>query len=99
MTWRLSDLADRDLSLVYLQGIERFGFAQAEKYFDELQAALDRLALYPQTGRLRREVEPPVRMLPFRAHLIFYDIEEDGIVIVRIRHGFENWWSENTIHD
>ncbi len=99
MRWRVSDSADRDLTQLYLQGIERFGFAQAEKYFDDLHAAFDRLAAYPNAGRLRQEVTPPVRMLPFRSHLIFYDIEDDGVVIVRVRHGFEDWWSEGPIRD
>ncbi len=94
MKWRISESADRDVGNIYLQGIERFGLAQADRYFDDFHAAFDRLATYPTLGRLRHEVSPAVRMLPFRAHLIFYDIEDDGILIVRVRHGFEDWWSE-----
>ncbi len=94
MRWRLSESADRDVANIYLQGIERFGITQADKYFDDLHATFDRLGTYPNSGRVRYEVYPAVRMLPFRAHLIFYDVEDDGVLIVRVRHGFEDWWSE-----
>ena len=99
MRWRLSGPANRDIIQIYTQGVEHFGFAQVEKHLDELNAVFDRIAVYPQLGRLRHEVAPPARMIPFRSHLIFYDIGEEEILILRIRHGFEDWWSESSSGD
>ncbi|MGX5711033.1 type II toxin-antitoxin system RelE/ParE family toxin, partial [Brucella lupini] len=42
--------------------------------------------------RAREEISPPVRVHPFKAHLIIYQIEVDGTVFVfRVRHAFEDW--------
>jgi len=94
MTWRLSEAADLDITHLYLQGIERFGFAQAERYFDDLHEAFNRIAAYSKIGRLRTDVATHLHMLPFRAHIIFYDVEDDYVLIVRVRHSLEDWWSE-----
>ncbi len=99
MKWRLSGPANRDIIQIYAQGVERFGFAQAEKYMDDLDAAFDRLASYPEAGRLRHEVSPAMRVVPFRSHLIFYDVADSELLILRVRHGPEDWWSEGFIHD
>ncbi len=99
MKWRLSGPAHRDLIQIYVQGVERFGFAQVEKYVAELHSAFDRLSLYPNSGRWRYEVEPPTRMIPFRSHLVFYEVAKDEILILRIRHGYEDWWSEDLSYD
>ena len=46
-------------------------------------------------ARQRRELSPPMRIHPFKAHLLIYRIEEDGdILIVRVRHGHEDWTDE-----
>lgn len=38
-----------------------------------------------------------MRIHPFKAHLVVYRIEEDGdILIVRVRHGHEDWTSETS---
>jgi len=99
MKWRLSGPAHRDAIQIYVQGAERFGFAQVEKYLADLHAIFDRLTVYPKSGRLRHEVSPPVRMMPFRAHLIFDEISDDEILILRVRNGHEDWWSEDLFHD
>lgn len=39
------------------------------------------------------EYSPVVRVHPYRAHVIVYQIENGGIVIVRVRHGHEDWES------
>ncbi|PBB64827.1 plasmid stabilization protein ParE [Mesorhizobium sp. WSM4312] len=47
-----------------------------------------------QTGLYHEQLFaiPPMRIHPFKAHLVVYRIEADGhILIVRIRHGHEDW--------
>lgn len=46
-------------------------------------------------ARERQELSPPMRIHPFKAHLVVYHIEEDGdVLIVRVRHGYEDWTGE-----
>lgn len=42
-------------------------------------------------ARVRGEFEPPVRIHPWKAHVIVYVIEGDDILVVRVRHGREDW--------
>lgn len=72
-----------------------FGLAQARRYHDELFATFDLIAANPGMARERHELSPPMRIHPFKAHLVIYRIEEIGsILIVRVRHGDEDWASE-----
>lgn len=69
-----------------------FGRFQARKYHDELFAVFDLLAANPLMARERHELSPPMRIHPFKAHLVVYRIEENGdVLIVRVRHGHEDW--------
>lgn len=43
-------------------------------------------------ARERAELSPPVRIHPFKAHLVVYLSEsETDILIIRVRHGHEDW--------
>lgn len=65
---------------------------QARRYHDDLFAVLDHIAANPRMTRERKEISPPARIHPFKAHLIVYRIEENGaIFVIRIRHGREDW--------
>ncbi|WP_235819077.1 type II toxin-antitoxin system RelE/ParE family toxin [Brucella pseudogrignonensis] len=56
---------------------------------------LDLIAKNPQMAREREEISPPVRIHPFKAHLIIYQIEQNGaILVIRIRNAFEDWISD-----
>ncbi|MCA0338113.1 MAG: type II toxin-antitoxin system RelE/ParE family toxin, partial [Proteobacteria bacterium] len=42
------------------------------------------------------EISPPVRIHPFKAHLVVYRIKEDGSVfVIRIRHSHEDWAADS----
>jgi toxin ParE1/3/4 len=72
-----------------------FGSAQARRYHDELFAIFDLIAANPRMARERYELSPPMRVHPFKAHLVVYRIEEGGdILVVRVRHGHEDWAGE-----
>lgn len=96
MTYRLSARAAEDLIQVYLEGVRLFGEAHAEAYHRDLAAVLELLSENPKLARERGEISPPVRILPFKAHLVVYVMDEDGgILVVRIRHGHEDWARED----
>jgi toxin ParE1/3/4 len=42
-------------------------------------------------GISRNGASPPVRLHPYRSHMIVYLLREDDILIVRILHGRQEW--------
>ncbi|KPF92160.1 plasmid stabilization protein ParE [Novosphingobium sp. AAP83] len=78
---------------MYLAGLEQFGVAQADRYHDGLERMFAFLAQTPRVARMREELNPPVRARPFKAHIIVYDETDDGILVLRVRHGREDWIS------
>lgn len=91
--FQLAARADDDVDAIYAAGIEMLGIAHADRYFAGLTAAFTFLADNPLAARLRHEIEPPVRVWRYKAHMIFYEIDGDGILVLRVRHGREDWTS------
>ena len=92
MGFRLSLAAEEDIIHIAEQGVRLFGIAQARRYHEELFAIFDLIAANPRMARERQEISPPIRIHPFKAHLVVYRIEAEGrILIIRIRHGHEDW--------
>ena len=86
MKVRLSKQADRDLMDIYKYSFREFGEAQAERYYSSLWECFEFLAGHPHIGRLRLEFQPPARSHHHQKHVIFYDLAEDDILIIRILH-------------
>ena len=91
MTFRTTRRADQDIIDLYVYGASQFGSPQAERYHAGLLALFDLLASNPFIARLRTEFSPPVRLHPYRAHLIVYVEDGQGILIVRVLHGRQDW--------
>lgn len=92
MRFSLSVEAEEDIIAIAEQGVCMFGTAQARRYHDDLFTVFDLIAANPRMAREREEISPPVRIHPFKAHLIVCRIEEGGaIFVIRIRHGHEDW--------
>ncbi|TRC71024.1 type II toxin-antitoxin system RelE/ParE family toxin [Mesorhizobium sp. WSM4307] len=92
MGFRLSVAAEEDIIAIAEEGMRLFGAEQAGLYHEQMFAILDLIAANPRMARERHEISPPMRIHPFKAHLVVYRIEADGhILIVRIRHGHEDW--------
>ena len=87
--WSLA--ARADLRAIYATSVELFGFSQADVYAASLKHAVERIGDFPKIGRYRDDVVPPARVIPHKAHVIFYDLEDDGVVVIRIRHAHEDW--------
>lgn len=83
--------ADADIEEILFKGAMQFGLQVADQYKRELNRTLDFLRLYPEASRERLEFSPPVRIHPFKAHVIIYRVSDDTVEIIRIRHGREDW--------
>lgn len=81
-----SNAAKDDLIAIYLYGFLNHGERQAELYQQALKAKCEFLAANPKLYRQREEFTPPVRMYPYKKHLILYIIKDSHILIVRILH-------------
>lgn len=94
MRFSLSVEAEEDIIAIAEQSARMFGAGQAKRYHDELFALLGLIASNPRIARERDEINPPVRIHSFKAHLVVYRIEDDEkIFIIRVRHGHEDWAS------
>jgi toxin ParE1/3/4 len=92
MPFSLSVQAEEDIVSIAEEGIRIFGAVVAKRYHDELYALFELIAANPRMARERLEISPPVRIHPFKAHLVVYRIEEnESIFVIRIRHGHEDW--------
>lgn len=91
MTYRTTVEADRDIIEIYVLGAQQFGVAQSERYVDELFDTFELLAENPLMARERRELNPPMRLHPYHAHLIAYLVRDGDILIVRVLHGRQDW--------
>ena len=80
--------ASRDIDEIYLYGLINFGEDQADLYSEKMKnLILETLCRNPEIGRLDTRVNPAIRRFDFESHVIFYDVTEAEIVIVRILHG------------
>ena len=87
----LAEEAEGDLEAIGA-GIGHDSPRRAQSFVGELGARCLKLAdqprAYPLVPRYERLA---VRRRPWRDHLIFYQIEEDRIVVVRILHGSQDY--------
>ncbi|HEY7885810.1 MAG TPA: type II toxin-antitoxin system RelE/ParE family toxin [Cellvibrionaceae bacterium] len=96
MGYYLSKKAEQDVVDIFVRGVATFGIYQAEKYHELLASALQILSDNPFVAFERTELSPPVRIHPFKSHVIIYLIDSNGdIFIVRVRHGHEDWRNTN----
>jgi toxin ParE1/3/4 len=93
--YRLTKAASDDIAHIYLAGLGLFGLTEADKYHAGLTAAFEFLVSCPRIARLREEIDPPVRACPCQSHLTVYELEtDDTIITLRVRHGREDWMSD-----
>lgn len=75
-----------DLQEIAAYTRERWGASQAERYGEELELAIQQLALTPGIGRERRGLMQGLRSFPVAQHIAFYVQRKDRITIVRVLH-------------
>ena len=92
MAFQLTVQAEEDMVGIAEAGFRVFGETEALSYHQQLFEMFELIAANPYMARERNEITPPVRVHPFKAHLIIYVLtESDEVLIVRIRHSHEDW--------
>ncbi len=86
MQLEISLAAGRDIEEIYLYGFLSFGERQADIYAHKLEDCFHIIMENPNIGRLDIRVNPAIRRMEFESHVIFYDVFDAKISIVRILH-------------
>lgn len=89
--YRLSPAAQIDLSDIWDYTVAMWSADQADAYLRGLGEKLQVLCSHPEIARERTEIDPPVRLQPYRSHLIIYRIEDDHLAIIRVVHNRQHW--------
>jgi toxin ParE1/3/4 len=87
---RYSERAEADLMTIGRSIEEATGGAVAERFMDRLIAAVETLEFRPHRQRVRAEFGFQVRVLRFRSYMVFYDIIDRTVQIIRVLHGRQN---------
>lgn len=74
-----------DLDAIFDFGVADHGADTASASVRSIDAVLDRLRAYPVLGPLDK-VRAGLRSIPAVEHRIFYRIEGDAIIVVRVLH-------------
>ncbi|GAA0811219.1 type II toxin-antitoxin system RelE/ParE family toxin [Colwellia asteriadis] len=85
-TYRLSFLAEEDLYKIISTTMNLWGNEQAKVYAQNIDAALIKLAQYPDFGRERNEIYKDAKSFPVEKHIVFYQASDNGIDVARILH-------------
>jgi len=83
---RLTPEADSDLTDILEYTFVRWDEAQMNEYAETLYEALGHLAVFPDLGRSRSDLEPALRSYPAGDHIIFYRATDDELIVRRIVH-------------
>lgn len=86
MRLRIGRLAAADVDEIFEYGLLNHGPEAAIAYLDRIEAKYRLLLDYPRSGRADPELADGLRSLSCASHRIYYQIEDDVILIRRIRH-------------
>jgi len=82
--YRLTLAADADIDRLFIFGFETFGLEQANKYVSGLYEHLDDLAKNPKHWPAVEHLRAGCRRSVYSSHSIYYRIDSNEIVIMRI---------------
>ena len=87
-SYRKTRRTDEDLKEMYRYTRRMWGRAQAELYIRGLEQRFRVLADNPLAGIAREDLQPEgLRSVVHHSHVIFYQPQPYGVLIVRVLHG------------
>ena len=79
--------AESDLIDIWRYSFGQRGELRADKYLDELDSGIRRLADNPEIGMKRDYVRDGYRVLFVSSHAVYYTLTPDTVHIIRVLHG------------
>ena len=83
---RLSPAAEADLEDIDGFGGDAFGSEVADRYSRGFREVFDLLRRHPQIGVPQSGLGRRVRSTPHRSHRIFYEVDGEVVLVLRIFH-------------
>ncbi|HLK28905.1 MAG TPA: type II toxin-antitoxin system RelE/ParE family toxin [Puia sp.] len=93
----ISKKAISDLEDIWLYTADKWSIEQADRYYNLIFDEISFICKNPKTGKEMEHVRKSYRAAKVKSHLIFYKIENNTIMIVRILH--ERMDIENRLND
>ena len=85
--YRLTPQAERDLEEIWFYTFENWSAEQADRYHNQIMAAIEGLADGSRQGRAIDDIRTGYRKLAVASHFLFYRIADAGMIdIIRILH-------------
>ncbi|MGB0429050.1 MAG: type II toxin-antitoxin system RelE/ParE family toxin [Bacteroidia bacterium] len=84
--YTFSQKAIKDLNSIWNYTVETWSEKQADKYYNIIVRQIDEISKNPQLGRSYYEVEENLLGLKVQKHIIFYQIKENTIEVIRVLH-------------
>ena len=84
--YKLSEAAASDIEETLVASFIAFGALQTESYYASLRQCLELLGDNPEMGSAADDIRSGYRRFPHESHVIFYTVDAEDIVIVRILH-------------
>jgi toxin ParE1/3/4 len=78
--------AEEDIDQITAYTTRTWGWRQTNRYLAKLEDGFEILALNPSIGRSCDSIRPGLRRFEIGKHVVFYFVEPDEILIVRILH-------------
>jgi toxin ParE1/3/4 len=82
----LSPTATKDLDAISDYFCDR-NVNAGEKLFEQFVSKCEKLIKFPALGRSYERIRPNMRGIPLDGYIIFYQVVEDGIEILRVVNG------------
>lgn len=79
-------LAEEDLIGIWHYSYNKWGADKATEYLLQLDAGIQGLAANPEIGKSCENIRLGYRSIQINRHVVFYNIQDDLIEIVRILH-------------
>ncbi|MGB0719545.1 MAG: type II toxin-antitoxin system RelE/ParE family toxin [Bdellovibrionales bacterium] len=86
LKYTLTPLAEQDIEDILDYSARQFGLEQAAKYYNSLRRSFDLLIDNPRIGRDDKNAGFGMRRYVHEKHSIYYRIEDDRILILRVMH-------------
>ena len=85
--YRLSPLAELDLEEIWLYVAQDSGVALADRLIHVIARGLDLLVAHTDAGRARDEIASGLRSFPVESYFVYYQTNEQGLLVSRVLHG------------
>ena len=85
--YKLSGLSITDIKGIYRYTQTQFGTDQEVHYHASFKGLFARIGDNPLIGQMRPEIDDQTRSFVHQSHIVYYEIHDNFVLILRILHG------------